>query len=59
MFVSQNGVAVVETDHALTARESELVKADLRRIGIEAVILPVGLSLAHVAQCGMDDEDDE
>lgn len=55
----QHGTAVVETDHALSEREHRRILADLRRIGIEAVILPVGLSLAHVAQYGLDDEDDE
>ena len=59
MFVPQSGVAVIETDHDLTHAKAERVKADLRAIGIEAVILPMGLSLAHVAQCALDDEDDE
>ena len=59
MFVPQSGVAVLEVDHDLTHAKSERVKAELRAIGIEAVILPVGVTLSHVAQCGMDDEDDE
>lgn len=59
MFVSQTGVAVLEVDHDLTHAKAERVKAELRAIGIEAVILPVGVTLSHVAQCGMDDEDDE
>ena len=59
MFVPQSGVAVLEVDHDLTHAKAERVKAELRAIGIEAVILPVGVTLSHVAQCGMDDEDDE
>lgn len=59
MFVPQSGVAVLEVDHDLTHAKAERVKAELRAIGIEAVILPMGLSLAHVAMRGMDDEDDE
>ena len=55
----QHGTAVVETDHELTDRQRERVLADLQSIGLRAIILPVGVSLAHVAQCGMDDEDDE
>lgn len=55
----QHGTAVVEIDHELTPRQRERVLADLQSIGLRAVILPVGVSLAHVAQCGLDDEDDE
>ena len=59
MFVSQTGVAVIETDHDLTPREQERILAQLQGLGIKGMILPVGVSLAHVAQCGLDDEDDE
>ena len=55
----QHGTAVVETDHALSEREHRRILADLQSIGLRAIILPVGVSLSHVAQCGMDDEDDE
>ena len=55
----QHGTAVVETDHALSEREHRRILADLQSIGLRAIILPVGVGLAHVAQCGMDDEDDE
>ena len=59
MFVHQSGVAVLETDHELTNAKAERVKAELRAIGIEAVILPVGMSLVHAAVQGMDDEGDD
>ena len=55
----QRGNAVVETDHALSEREHRRILADLQSIGLRAIILPVGVSLAHVAQCGLDDEDDD
>ena len=59
MFVSQTGVAVLETDHPLTDREHERILAQLQSIGIKGIILPMGVTLSHVAQSGMDDEDDE
>lgn len=59
MFVRQTGVAVLETDHELTTREHERILAQLQGLGIKGMILPVGVTLAHVDQCGMDDEDDE
>ena len=55
----QHGTGVVETDHELTPKQQERILADLQSIGLRCIILPVGVSLAHVAQCGMDDEDDE
>lgn len=55
----QYGSAVVEIDHDLTERQRRRIMADLQSIGLRAVILPVGVSLAHVAQSGMDDEDGE
>ena len=55
----QHGVAVLEADHALTDRERERILSQLQSIGIKGVILPMGVTLAHVAQCGMDGEDDE
>lgn len=58
-FMPQHGTGVVETDHALSPREKEAILADLQSIGLRAIILPVGVSLSHVAQCGMDDEDDD
>ena len=59
MFVPQSGVAVLEVDHDLAHAKSERVKAELSAIGLRCIILPVGVTLSHVAQCGMDDEDDE
>lgn len=60
MFVApQHGTAVVETDQELTAKQQERILADLQSIGLRAVILPAGVTLSHVAQCGMDDEGDE
>lgn len=58
MFVHQSGVAVLETDHELTNAKVERVKAELRAIGIEAVILPVGMSLVHAAVQGMPEDDE-
>ena len=54
----QHGTAVVETDHALSEREHRRILADLQSIGLRAIILPVGVSLAHVAQCGLDEDDE-
>ena len=45
----QYGSAVVETDHELTPKQS---------VGIRAIILPVGVSLSHVAQCGPDEDEE-
>lgn len=48
----------METDHPLSDREKGRIEAELQAIGLRAVILPCGVSLAHVsAQCM--DEDDE
>lgn len=55
----QTGTGVVETDHELKPAQRERILADLQSIGLRAIILPVGVSLSHVAQCGLDDEDDE
>jgi len=55
----QHGTAVAETDHELTERQRRRILSDLQSIGIRAIILPVGVSLAHVAQCSLDDEDGE
>lgn len=55
----QHGTAVVETDHPLSDREHRRILADLQSIGIRAIILLVGVTLSHVAQCGLDDEGDE
>ena len=60
MFVApQHGTAVVETDHELNERQRRRILSDLQSIGLRAIILPVGVTLSHVAQCGMDDEEDE
>lgn len=59
MFVSQTGVAVLETDYEMSDREHERILAQLQSIGIKGIILPMGVTLAHVAMQGMDDEDDE
>ena len=55
----QHGTCVVETDHQLSEREHRRILADLQSIGLRAIILPVGVSLSHVAQCGLDDEGDD
>ena len=58
-IVPQHGTGVVETDHDLTPKQQQRILSDLQSVGIRAIILPVGVSLAHVAQCGLDDEGDE
>ena len=55
----QHGVGVVEIDRELTAIQKDRILSDLQSVGIRAIILPVGVTLSHVAQCGLDDEDDE
>lgn len=54
----QWGNGVVETDHELKPAQRERILADLQSIGLRAIILPVGVSLSHVAQCGLDDDDE-
>lgn len=54
----QHGTAVVETDHPLSEREHRRILADLQSIGLRAIILPVGVTLSHVAQCGLDEDDE-
>ena len=56
MFRPQHGTAVIETDHELTPRDRERILADMQSVGLEAVILPVGVTLVHVAMAGMPDE---
>ena len=55
----QHGVGVVEIDRELTATQKERILSDLQSVGIRAIILPVGVTLSHVAQCGLDVEDDD
>lgn len=54
----QHSTAVIETDHELTEREKRRILADMKSVGVHAVILPVGVTLAHVAVQGLDDEDE-
>ena len=54
----QSQVAVLETDHAISHAEQERILAQLQAMGIRGMILPPGITLAHVAQRGVDDEDD-
>lgn len=54
----QHGTAVVETDHALSEREHRRILADLQSIGLRAIILPVGVTLSHVAQGCLDEDED-
>lgn len=56
----QSQVAVLETDHVIPQLERERILSDLQAMGIRAMILPVGVTLAHVADQGLepDDEDD-
>lgn len=54
----QHSNAILECDHLLSEREIRRIKADLQAIGIAAVILPMGVSVAGMATCGLEDEDD-
>lgn len=54
----QHGTCVVETDHPLTEREHQLILAELQSIGLRGIILPAGVSLSHVAQCGLDEDEE-
>lgn len=54
----QHGTCVVETDHPLTERESHRILADLQSIGLRVIILPVGVTLTHVAPGEMDEDDE-
>lgn len=54
----QYGSAVVEIDHDLTERQRRRILSDLQSVGLRAVILPVGVTLSHVAQCGLDEDDE-
>lgn len=59
MFVPQVGVAILETDHALTDKQSDKIKASLRLLGVEAEILPCGITLGAFVQTGMSEDDDD
>ena len=54
----QHGTCVVETDHQLSEREHRRILADLQSIGLRAIILPVGVTLSHVAQGCLDEDED-
>ena len=49
---------MVETDHELTPKQQERILADLQSIGLRCIILPVGVSLSHVAQGCLDEDED-
>ena len=55
----QSQVAVLETDHVIPQAERERILSDLQAMGIRAMILPVGVRLAHVTDQGLDTDDDE
>ena len=57
----QSQVAVLECDRAIPQAEQERILAQLQAMGIRAYILPRGVTLAHVADQGLepDDGDDE
>lgn len=60
MFVPQHGVAILETEVELTDLQADKLKASLRLLGVEAEILPKGVTLAHFAMQDMcEDEDDD
>lgn len=55
----QTSVAVLECDHVIPQRERERILSDMQAMGIRAMILPVGMRLAHVADQGLEPDDDE
>lgn len=54
----QSQVAVLETDHVIPQRERERILSDMQAMGIRAMILPVGVRLAHVADQGLEPDDE-
>ena len=54
-IVQQTGSAILETDHELSPRETQRIQAQLQAIGIEAVILPMGVSVACMAEREIDE----
>lgn len=56
-FVEQTGSAILETDRPVTPLELERVKAELQSIGISAVILPMGMRVASMAECSLEDDE--
>lgn len=55
----QSQVAALECDRAIPQAERERILAELQAMGIRGVILPQGVTLAHVADQGLDTDDDE
>lgn len=58
MFALQHGSAILETESQLTPRQSERILAELQAIGFAAVILPPGVTVATVAECRIQDDDE-
>lgn len=58
MFAPQHGSAIIETESQLTPRQSERILAELQAIGFAAVILPPGVTVATVAECRIQDDDE-
>lgn len=54
----QSQVAVMECDRDIPQLERERILAELQAMGIRAMILPVGMRLAHVADQGLDTDDE-
>lgn len=57
-IVQQSSSAILEVDHHITEREARRIKADLQAIGIAAVILPMGVSVAGLAGCALNEDED-
>ena len=57
-IVQQASSAILETDHPLTVRETRRIMAQLQAIGIASVILPMGVSVAGMAECALMDDDE-
>ena len=55
----QTQVAVMECDRDIPQLERERILAQMQAMGIGAMILPAGVTLAHVADQGLEPDDDD
>lgn len=55
----QHSSCILECDHPISERERRKVLAELQAIGVRAVLLPMGISLASMASCGLEDDEDD
>lgn len=55
----QHSSCILECDHPISERERRRVLAELQALGFRAVLLPPGITVAGMASCGLEDDDDE